>query len=162
MLTAVAAERDDDQRLRASVQALHAQSASLVQRTAELHADVAELRARVQARKQQREEQAARLRVQTLQNAPEREQLEKITGCHVEPTREGVLTFEFTLLSEYDPQRAVSVSVDVSQARYSVVSYDVIPESRMQSLVRTLNETGDFFAFIIGTRKAAREILTGT
>ena len=158
----VAAERDDDSRLRASVQALHAQSASLVQRTAELRSDVAELRARVQMRKQQREEQSARLRVQMLQNAPEREQLERITGCHVEPTREGVLTFVFTLLSEHDPHRDVSVSVDVSQPRYSVLEYDTIPSSQIQALVRTLNQTGDFFAFIIGTRRAAYEALVGT
>ncbi|WFD35947.1 kinetochore-associated Ndc80 complex subunit spc25 [Malassezia cuniculi] len=155
----VASERNDDARLRASVQALYAQSASLVQRTAELQSEVSELRARVQSRKRQREDQAARLRLQIKRNAPEREQLEQLTGCHVEPAEDGVLTFVFTLLSESSPKRAVSVSVDVSQTRYAVTAHDTIPAPRIQALVRTLNQTGDFYTFIIGVRKAACEAL---
>lgn len=155
----VATERDQDARLRASLQALHVQSASLTQRTAELQADVAELRARVKVRQEQREEQAARLKLQVLRNAPERIQLERLTGCHVEPAREGVLKFVFSLLTPRDPSRTVSVFVDVSRARYTVPEYDTIPEATMQSLVRTLNQTGNFYAFITGVRKVAYETL---
>ncbi|WFD30719.1 kinetochore-associated Ndc80 complex subunit spc25 [Malassezia sp. CBS 17886] len=155
-LKPVASERAADTKLRASVQALHAQSASLVQRTSDVQGEVAEMRAHVEQRRQHKQEQIRHLRQQVQRNAPELAHLEALTGCAIVPSqREGTIDFVFSLLDPAAPQRRYTLSVDASKDRYAIAKHDgALSASDAQALVRQLNKTEDFNAFIKAARAA--------
>lgn len=165
MLTiGVASERDADAKLRASVQELHAQRATLSQRTVSLQSEVAEVRAQMEARSRHKQQLMERLREQVERNAPELAQLQHLTGCVIQPSlREGLIDIRFSLLSEDDPDRAYTVSLDVSKSEYAVAKCDpILPGATIRTLVRQVNASGDVYAFIKQVRRAMIERIRAT
>ena len=159
----VASERDADAKLRAGVAALHAQRTSLAQRPAELQGEVGDLRAALRTRRRHKEEQEAHLAAQVRRNAPELAQLERLTGCRITPAvADGVVRVAFTLLCEAQPARECALSVDVSQEQYAVPEADpLLPDAQRRALVKQLNASGDFAAFLLGARRALQAALEG-
>lgn len=153
----MASEREADAKLRDSVQNLHTQRASLVQRTTSLTGELAEIRAQIEARRAHKQEKAARLREQACRNAPELMALQQCTGLAIEASEhEGVLRFIFSLLA---PNAApCTLDVDVSQSEYTVPYHDPrLSETKVRGLVRQLNAHGDFYAFLKALRAALQE-----
>lgn len=164
LTTAVASERDADAKLRASVQELHAQRATLSQRTVSLQSEVAEVRAQMEARSRYKQQLMERLREQVQRNAPELVQLQRLTGCVIQPSiRDGLIDIQFSLLSVDDPDRAYTLSLDVSKSEYTVATCDpILPGATIRTLVRQLNSSGDVYAFIKQVRRAMLERIRAT
>ncbi|WFD27659.1 kinetochore-associated Ndc80 complex subunit spc25 [Malassezia nana] len=157
----VASERDADAKLRASVQELHAQRATLLQRTVSLQSEVAEVRAQMEARSRHKQQLMERLNEQVERNAPELAQLQRLAGCVIQPSvQSGLIDIQFSLLSPADPDRSYTLSLDVSRPEYAVASCDpILPGTTIRTLVRQLNSSGDVYAFIKHVRRAMIERL---
>jgi len=160
----VASERDADAKLRASVQELHAQRATLSQRTVSIQSEVAEVRAQLEARSRHKQQLMERLREQVERNAPELAQLQNLTGCLIQPSiQDGLIDIQFSLLSERDPDRAYTVSLDVSKSEYAIATCDpILPGATIRTLVRQLNCSGDVYSFIKQVRRAMIERIRAT
>ncbi|PKI84371.1 kinetochore-associated Ndc80 complex subunit spc25 [Malassezia vespertilionis] len=154
----VASERSADAKLRASVQALLAQRTSLAQRSANLQIEVGELRAQIIAQRERKQGKVQQLREQVQRNAPELAQLERTTGLQIRPQERGTIQFTFSLLTASSPETHCAVVVDVSQEKYTVPHHDdLLSETALRSLLRQLNQTGDFHAFLKGARHAMQK-----
>ncbi|KAI3622991.1 hypothetical protein CBS14141_004324 [Malassezia furfur] len=153
----VAAERDADAALRARVQNLHAQRTSLVQRAASLTTEVAEIRAQIEARRAQKQDKMRRLRAQVARNAPELVVLQQCTGLAIEATeRPSTLRLVFDQLAPH--AAPCTLDLDVGGGKFAVPHHDRrLSEPTVRALVRTLNASGDVYAFLKALRRAMQD-----
>ena len=161
----VAAERDADAALRARVQNLHAQRASLVQRTASLTTEVAEIRAQIEARRAQKQDKVRRLRAQVARNAPELVVLQQCTGLAIEATeRPSTLRLVYDHLAPH--AAPCTLDLDVGGGKMSVPHHDrrlsePTVRALLRALLRTLNASGDVYAFLKAVRRAMQDAVRG-
>lgn len=97
------------------------------------------------------------MREQVHRNAPELVALQQCTGLAIEAAeRAGTLRLVFSLLTPHAD--ACALEVDVSESKYTVPHHDArLGEPAVRALLRQLNASGDFYAFVKALRRAMQD-----
>ncbi|KAF9954774.1 kinetochore-associated Ndc80 complex subunit spc25 [Modicella reniformis] len=150
-------EKEEASNMSKAVQEFAIQCEDMKQRHEALEEQVAILRREVKAKREAKIALKKALEEQVLKNKPELASFESILALRIVGVKEDQIGFVFTRISELNWDKEYSMTVDVSQHDYSVAECNpVLPE--VQSLLRYLNDTRDFYGFIKKVRKAFKDL----
>ncbi|GJJ68905.1 kinetochore protein Spc25, fungi type [Entomortierella parvispora] len=150
-------EKMEAQNMARAIQDLSIRHEEMKQIQESLQEQVIILRREVKAKREAKIAQKKALDEQVLKNRPELASYESVLSMRIVGVKEDHIAFVFTRINERDWEQEFSFTIDVSNVDYAV--YDCSPLlPDLESLVRYLNDTRDFYGFLKKARKAFQEV----